>query len=154
MLRTISKIALVVAVFAVSAFAQRVGDAMNPRRANTQVYANQVRESFETPIVAIGPEDLVTVVEVDRRQCRIRTVGGIQGWVECNTLSRPSNRGSNASRAFTFEAAEVQGYLDNPTPVYIIDMNDTDSDPIELNRSFREALQVNVDRETLERISR
>jgi hypothetical protein len=50
-----------------------------------------------------------------------------------------------------FDNADVIGYLDNPTPVYIIDAEDPNSDPINLTRSFKDALRVNVDQETIER---
>lgn len=55
------------------------------------------------------------------------------------------------SRKFTFDDTEVQGYLDNPTPIYIMDTDDPNSEPITLDRSFREALKINIDRETIER---
>jgi len=50
-----------------------------------------------------------------------------------------------------FDNAEVIGYLDNPTPVYIIDSDDPNADPINLDRSFKDALRENVDKETVER---
>jgi hypothetical protein len=50
-----------------------------------------------------------------------------------------------------FDDAEVIGYLDNPTPVYIIDADNPNADPIKLDRSFADALRENVDRETIER---
>jgi tetratricopeptide (TPR) repeat protein len=45
------------------------------------------------------------------------------------------------SRAFAFESAEVIGYLDNPTPVFIMDMNDPDADLITLDRSFSDNIR-------------
>jgi hypothetical protein len=53
-----------------------------------------------------------------------------------------------------FEGADVIGYLDNPTPVFIMDIDDPNADPITLDRSFKDALKVNVDRETMERVAR
>ena len=55
------------------------------------------------------------------------------------------------SKTFVFDNAEVIGYLDNPTPVYIIDIDDPNADPINLDRSFKDALRENVDKETVER---
>ena len=54
-------------------------------------------------------------------------------------------------KKFMFDDAEVIGYLDNPTPVYIIDADNKDATPIKLDRSFADALRQDVDRETVER---
>jgi hypothetical protein len=157
-----SKLAvLVVVVAAASAFAQRGNQQMQPRRANTGIYANETREAFEQPVATVGPNDILTVIETRRRHYRVRTASGVEGFVESNAVSaaRAASGGGGggrggASTAFAFEAAEVIGYLDNPTPVFIIDVDGMDSDPITLDRSFREALKENVDRETVERLTR
>jgi hypothetical protein len=154
-----SKLAvLIVAVAAVSVFAQRGNQQMQPKRANTGIYANETREAFEQPVATVGPNDILTVVETSRRHYLVRTATGVEGFVESGAVSaaRAASGGgrSGASQSLAFEAAEVIGYLDNPTPVFIIDMDDPNADPITLDRSFREALKENVDRETVERISR
>ena len=147
------KIALILALAAGFAFAQRVGDAMQARRANTQIYANEVREAYEQPLGTIGTNDLVTITEVRKNHFKVRTGGGVEGFVEKRDVNKASAAAAK-NRAFAFEAAEVIGYLDNPTPIYIIDMDDPNADPISLERSFKEALKENVDKETMERISR
>jgi hypothetical protein len=55
------------------------------------------------------------------------------------------------SKTFVFDNAEVMGYLDAPTPVYIIDSDDPNAERIYLDRSFKDALRDNVDKETIER---
>jgi hypothetical protein len=147
------KVALILTLAAGWAFAQRVGDAMQARRANTQVYANEIREAYEQPVGSIGTNDVVTITEVRRNHFKVRTGGGVEGFVEKRDLNRAS-AAANRNRAFAFEAAEVIGYLDNPTPIYIIDMDDPNADPISLDRSFREALKENIDKETMSRIAR
>ncbi|MCL2182181.1 MAG: hypothetical protein FWB85_01760 [Chitinispirillia bacterium] len=147
------KLALVLALAAGSAFAQKAGDAMQAKKANTSVYANEVREAYESPVGSIGPSDVVSVTEVKRNHLKIRTSSGIEGFVERKDLSKASNAAAK-NRAFAFEAAEVVGYLDNPTPIYIIDMDDPNADPISLDRSFKEALKENVDKETMDRLAR
>jgi hypothetical protein len=79
-------------------------------------------------------------------------VSGVEGFVNKNDVSRATGRG--ASRSITFDAVEVHGYVGDQTPVFIIVMDDTNSDPISLERSFRDNLRVNADRENLERVSR
>jgi len=60
---------------------------------------------------------------------------------------------SAASKSMNFNALEVQGYIDAQSPVSVLDINDAAQDPIILNRSFKDALKENVDRESLERVS-
>ncbi len=55
------------------------------------------------------------------------------------------------AKTFSFENTDVLGYLDNPTPVYIIDVDDPNAEKITLDRSFKDALRDNVDKFTLER---
>ncbi len=49
---------------------------------------------------------------------------------------RAANTG-NAQKSMAFEAAEVMGYLDNPTPIYIVDIDDPNADPITIDPDFR-----------------
>ncbi|GBU22702.1 hypothetical protein R80B4_02614 [Fibrobacteres bacterium R8-0-B4] len=83
----------------------------------------------------------------------MRTSSGDEGYVQKNELTKVSSK-SAASKSMAFEAAEVMGYLDNPTPVYIVDIDDPNADPITLDRSFKDALKENVDKETMERLAK
>ncbi|MDR2692673.1 MAG: hypothetical protein LBB74_00455 [Chitinispirillales bacterium] len=60
---------------------------------------------------------------------------------------------SAVSKTMSFNATEVQGYIDTQSPVAIIDIDAAEQEPIVLNRSFKDALKENVDRESLERVS-
>ena len=71
---------------------------------------------------------------------------GKRGWVDKGSVVAVGK-----SKTFVFDNADVIGYLDNPTPVYIIDADDPNANPITLDRSFKDALRENVDRETVER---
>jgi hypothetical protein len=59
-----------------------------------------------------------------------------------------------ASKSMVFEKAEVLGYLDAQSPMAILDIGEADADPITLNRSFKEALKQNSDKESMERMIR
>ncbi len=72
-------------------------------------------------------------------------VNGTVGWVEKRLTARSSGK------QYTFDDAEVTGYLDNPTPIYIVDAENQDKTPVQLDRSFAEALKQNVDMETIKR---
>jgi len=50
------------------------------------------------------------------------------------------------TKSMAFEEAEVIGYLDNPTPTYIVDIDDPDADPVTLDRSFKEnIIEIGLD---------
>ncbi len=61
---------------------------------------------------------------------------------------------SAVSKSILMDAAQVQDYLDVKSPVSVLDVNEAEADPITLNRSFKDALKENVDRENMERIAR
>jgi len=58
-----------------------------------------------------------------------------------------------ATKSMTFDAQEVLRYMDGVSPIAILDIGEAESDPIVLNRSFKDALKENVDRESIERVS-
>jgi hypothetical protein len=58
---------------------------------------------------------------------------------------------SDVTKSMAFEAQKVEGYMDTPSMISIIDADGPDAEPITLNRSFKDALKENTDKETLER---
>jgi hypothetical protein len=110
------------------------------------VYKNEVSGVYEKPIATVGQSDRLTVIGSSKQKWKVKTPSGETGWVEKSVVTTVGK-----SKTFVFDDAEVVGYLDNPTPVYIIDADNPNSDPIKLDRSFADALRENVDRETVER---
>jgi hypothetical protein len=110
------------------------------------VYKNQIREVYEQPIFKVGPDDRLLIVDTKGETYKVQNNEGQSGWVEKRLVVSIGK-----SKTFVFDNAEVVGYLDNPTPVYILDSDDPNAERIYLDRSFKEALRDNVDKETAER---
>ncbi len=119
---------------------------VTPTKDGTGIYKNQTREVYEEPIAKAGTTDRLTVLKKKGRHYQVKTADGQTGWIESRLVVA-----TGKSKTFVFDNADVIGYLDNPTPVYIIDTDDPNADPINLNRSFKDALRENVDKETVER---
>jgi hypothetical protein len=119
---------------------------VSPIKNNVGIYKNEVREVYEKPLKEVDSKDRMLVMQTKRNHYKVQHPDGTVGWIEKRLVAA-----TGKSKTFIFDQAEVLGYLDNPTPVYIIDSDDPNSDPISLDRSFKEALRENVDKETVER---
>ena len=117
-----------------------------PTKEDVGVYKNKTRKVYEEPLVTVGSSDRLTLMKKSGRHYKVKTSDGQVGWVEKRLVAT-----TGKSKTFVFDNADVIGYLDNPTPVYIIDTDDPNADPISLDRSFKDALRENVDKETVER---
>lgn len=142
-----SAAAAIVLFVSIAAWAQ---DAkfVQPTKNDVAIYANEVRKLNEEALFTAGVDDRLQVLATGHNAYKVKGANGQIGWVEKRLVA------STSGKKFTFDNAEVQGYLDNPTPVYIIDADNKDAQPIKLDRSFADALRQNVDRETVERQSK
>ena len=116
---------------------------MSSRKRMVSVFTRTKQD--ETATFTVGVGDRLKVLRSSRNHYKVRTDDGNEGWIEKRLVAAASGK------SFLFDDAEVIGYLDNPTPVYIIDADSKDATPIKLDRSFAEALKENIDRETVER---
>ncbi len=138
-------ILLVILMFTASSiFAEKV-KFVQPKKNNVGIYRNETRGVNESAIVSLKIEDRLKVLNEKRNHYQVKMADGTVGWVEKRLVAKASGK------SFMFDDAEVIGYLDNPTPVYIIDADSKDATPIKLDRSFAEALRENVDKETVHR---
>jgi hypothetical protein len=138
---------LIVLVMASLVFAQKDSKKyVTPTKEDVGVFKNEVRELYEKPAFMVGSNDRLLVLETGKQSYKVQKNDGGTGWVEKRLVVT-----TGKSKSFVFDDAEVIGYLDNPTPVYIIDADNPNADPIKLDRSFADALRENVDRETIER---
>ena len=136
----------VILTFAVTTVVFAAERFVTPKEDGVGIYKNQTREVYEEPIMKVGTSDMLTVISKKGRAYKVKTPDGQTGWIESRLVVA-----TGKSKTFVFDNADVIGYLDNPTPVYIIDTDDPNADPINLDRSFKDALRENVDKETVER---
>jgi hypothetical protein len=139
-------VSLFIAVITASIFAKDDQKFVTPTKDEVGIYKNDVREVYEKPIAIVGLNDRLTFLGKSKQNLKVKAPSGEIGWVDQKLVVM-----TNKSKTFVFDDAEVIGYLDNPTPVYIIDADNPNADPIKLDRSFADALRENVDRETVER---
>lgn len=140
----IFKVFAVIAMFAFAAFAQNERYVQSKQSIN--VYQNEIRKVYEEAVATIPAGEVLTILDTKKDMYKVRTSNGTEGWIEKRLVQKVGK-----SKTFTFSDAEVIGYLDNPTPVYILDSDDPNAERIYLDRSFKDALSDNVDRETIER---
>jgi hypothetical protein len=119
---------------------------VQPKEGNIGVYKNQIRDVYEQPIFKVGTDDRLLIVDSKGDHYKVQNAEGQNGWIEKRLVVSIGK-----SKTFVFDKADVVGYLDNPTPVYILDSDDPNAERIYLDRSFKEALRDNVDKETVER---
>lgn len=126
-------------------FSVSAANFVQPKKNGVGLYKNETRGVNESAMETVGIDARLKVLKAKKNHYQVKAPSGAVGWVEKYLVAEASGK------AFTFDDAEVMGYLDNPTPVYIIDADSKDATPIQLDRSFAEALRQNVDRETVER---
>ncbi len=110
---------------------------------NTSVYERRTTNGRDTPIFTVGTVDRLQVVETGKQNLKIMKSTGETGWIKKRLVKAVPWRG------MVFENVAVMGYLENPTPILIAVNDDSPEEMIELNRSFKDALKENIDRETV-----
>lgn len=116
------------------------------KKADVSVYKNETIEVYEQPVFKVGLDDRLLVLDTKGDKYNVRNADGLTGWVAKKEVILIGK-----SKTFIFDKAEVVGYLDNPTPVYILDSDDPNAERIYLERSFKDELKSNIDKETAER---
>jgi hypothetical protein len=112
------------------------------------LYANSKRAVNEKPAyTASGTE---TFAEAGRsgNMTKVRTKDGQELWAESKALKK-FDQAKGAS--MDLGSGKIDGYLDNPQAVYILQEDANAMAGLQLERSFVEAIQGNMDREATER---
>lgn len=142
---SIKNILVIGAILAVNLFAEK--ELVVTKTDDTKIYQNQVRQLYEKPIYVAKANEYMEVIQTQKDVYEVKLANGKTGWVEKRLVTLGKDK---RQVNYTFDAAEVQGWLDNPQAVYILDMTDPNFKPIKLDKSFADKIEENVDRENSE----
>lgn len=137
-------------IMAISLVAVEAGNQQRyviPVKNKARVYENMPRKVNESALFSLGQSDRAIVLEEKEDALKIEDLQGRTGWVERRLV-----RSVSAGIQFVFGNEKILGYLDDPTPIYVLGTNRPGDHGILLDRSFRNELATNVDRSTLERV--
>ena len=137
-------IALQVAVFAAGKGSER--PYVVPLGNSVPVYGERIRRGNETPMFRVNGKDRLAVLGESGVRYKISNGDGKTGWVDKKRVGHVKS-----GKRFVFNNTEVHGYLDDPSPVYIIDADGPENITLNLERSFHDALRENVDKYTVRR---
>lgn len=118
-----------------------------PVRNDVAVFANNPVNTGEKPAFLAGTDDWLMVLDTRGDLYKVSDMKGNIGWI-----GKTSVKQAASGETLTFGDARVLAYLDNPTPVYILDASNPLDKSILLDRSFSAEIRENVDRMTIERI--
>ncbi len=112
------------------------------------LYANQKRAVNEKAVYTASSTE--TFVEVKRAggMTQVRTKDGQELWAESKLIKEFS---ATQGASMDLGAGKIDGYLDNPQAVYILQEDANAMGNLQLDRSFVDAIQGNMDREQTEK---
>jgi hypothetical protein len=118
-----------------------------PIKNDIPVFAHDPKSGPEQPSFIAGTGDRLMVLGVKSDAYKVSDLKGDVGWID-----KVSVKEIGLTETMTFGNADVLGFLDNPTPIYILDASDSLNNIIMLTRSFSNELKENIDRMTIDRI--
>ncbi len=94
-----------------------------------------------------GASEVFVEVKRSSGMILIRNASGKEYWAEANKVSAYSEK---SGQTMDLGSGKIDGYLDNPQAVYILQEDNNGLGGISLERGFVDAIQGNMDRETVE----
>jgi hypothetical protein len=116
------------------------------KKDNAGVYQNRIRKLFETPIFKVSTQDRLVVLETIDDRYLIRDQEGREGWIEKSLCAIAA-----LSKRITCKPVDVEPFRNEPNTAIVFGSDTPLDDPIYLDRSFKEEMKVNTDKESLER---
>ena len=112
------------------------------------LYAHAKRAVYEKAVYTAASTETFAEVTRQGAMTQVRTKDGQELWAESRALKQ-FNAATGAN--MDLGSGKIDGYLDNPTAVYILQEDANAMAGLQLDRSFLEAVQGNMDREATER---
>lgn len=111
------------------------------------LYANQKRAVNEKATYTATSTETFAEISRSGGMVKVRTKDGQELWAEAKAVKEFSQaQGANMDLG----SGKIEGYLDNPQAVYILQEESNAMGGIQLDRSFVDAIQGNMDREATE----
>ena len=117
-----------------------------PKKENAGVYVNRVRSLNEQMLYAAHLNDRLLVLEEHGDCYKVINDTGQVGWIKKEYVTVVTG-----GTKMGFDPATVLGHSDNPDVIILHGANALDNVEIKLDRSFKESLKENLDRESMQR---
>ncbi|HNY30942.1 MAG TPA: hypothetical protein PKO15_08640 [Fibrobacteria bacterium] len=139
------RLIVVLSMLATSVFAEQM---ISADGSEVSLYTNAKRGVNETPATKASGTETFAVVKRQGNMIQVRNSSGQELWAEARAL-KVFNQAQGAS--MDLGAGKIDGFLDNPATVYVLQEETSAMAGLDLQRSFIEAVQGNMDREVTER---
>lgn len=136
---------LLLSILAASTFA---GQLISKDGSEVPLYANSKRGVNEAAVVKASGTETFAEVKRSGNMVQVRTSTGQELWAEASAIKAFSQ---TTGASMDLGAGKIDGYLDNPSTVYILQEDANAMAGLQLDRNFLEAVQGNMDREATER---
>ncbi len=120
-----------------------------PRMDSVGVYRNETRQASERPLFTVSTGDRLMVIEARVRHYLVKDRDDRQGWIEKSLCARAS-RGT----LFICTPTDITAFENGVHPLYVGGASDQPDEMIPIERSFREELRCNIDKEEAARSAR
>jgi hypothetical protein len=115
-------------------------------KTNANVFKNELHMQYEEPLYSVDQNEHLKVMQSKDLQYQVKNKEDQVGWISKNVCTSII-----PSKSISFESATVDGYVDNPSFMDVFTAENDETTAISLNRSFKNALRENIDKETVMR---
>ncbi|MEN9354311.1 MAG: hypothetical protein RL318_1636 [Fibrobacterota bacterium] len=112
---------------------------------DVELYDNEKRSG--TPASTGGSSEVFVEVKRKGGSVLVRNKSNKEFWADATKLSAYSEK---SGQSMDLGSGKIDGYLDNPNTLYIMQEDNNGLGGISLERGFVDAIQGNMDRETVE----
>jgi hypothetical protein len=120
------------------------------KQGSIPVWMHPEHSKDEAPVLEAGTSEPLLELDNKDNLIKVKTGNGIIGWVDASAV-RAWKKGEGQS--IDLGEGKLQGYLDNPNSIYILDPSKDPPEAFQIRRDLADmiSLEDNIDRETIER---